>query len=285
MSSEQQSTPSQGKKIAVSLESSFLGFFAHAGFMNSLLDSGFVPHKVAGSSAGALIASAYASGLKHEALKEFALNRKLQRSFREWKMLPRVPTVFAFYCGHGLTTGQRAVRYLRDTLPVQRIEDTPQAELSIGVTNVSQQKRELIQSGDLAEFTIASCAVPPVIRSQEIDGQHYLDGGFTDISPIEQWIDDDGVDTIILHRIITDPPRFKSWTHKRNTISCWSAVHGAATNDLQARSIEKVRQAGKDVIIHETITRPPSIIVSRQVAQDNYQAAYQGWQNAPTYQT
>lgn len=273
--------PSSGGKIAVSLESSFLGFFAHAGFINALLDSGIAPTKISGSSSGALVAAAYASGLKNEELKEFILNRNLQRSFREWSILLRCATVFAAYQGHGLISGKRAVNYLRKNLPVQLIEQTPLAELSIGVTNVARQKRELITHGDLAAFIIASCAAAPVIKSQEIDGEFYLDGGFTDISPFHHWIDDDEVETIILHRIITDPPRLKKWSHRKNLISCWSALHGAATDELQAIRIQQARDAGKNVIIHETVTRPPKLIISKQRAIANYETAYDGWKNSP----
>lgn len=270
-----------GKKTAVTLESSFLGFFSHAGFINSLLDSGLAPAKISGSSSGALVAAAYASGLKGEALREFILNRNLQRSFREWGMLPRCPSVLFAYQGHGLISGKRAVRYLRKNLPVERIEEVPLAELSIGVTNVARQKRELKKSGDLAAFIIASCAAAPVIRSQQIDGEFYLDGGFTDISPLHHWIDDDDIETIIMHRIITDPPRLGPWSLRKNLISCWSALHGAATDELQAIRIEQARAAGKNVIIHETVTPPPSLIISKQRAIDNYEAAYNSWKNSP----
>ncbi len=73
-----------GGRVAVSLESSFLGFFAHAGFLNSLVDSGIRPSQISGASSGAMVASAYASGLEGDELKGFVLDRKLQRSFREW---------------------------------------------------------------------------------------------------------------------------------------------------------------------------------------------------------
>ncbi|BDS07774.1 hypothetical protein NT6N_28140 [Oceaniferula spumae] len=269
-------------KVAVALESSFLGFFAHAGFINSLLDSGIRPLKVSGSSSGALVASAYASGLEHEALKEFVLDRKLQRAFREWRILLRGPAVFGAYLGHGIIAGHRAVAHLRRTLPVDRIEKTRNAHLGIGVTNVTRQERQLIHEGDLASFIVASCAAAPIISSQEIDGEYYLDGGFTDGAPFEQWIHDDEIDIIIIHRIICNPPRVKKWSRFTNFISCWSALHNVVTNELNQVRREKAEAAGKKVIVHETATRSPGLIVSKQHSIDNYQTAYDTWKNSPS---
>ena len=274
--------PSAGNNVAVALESSFLGFFAHAGFINSLLDSGIKPVKISGSSSGALIAAAYASGLENDALKDFVLDRRLQRSFREWRILFRSPAVFAAYIGHGIISGQRAVKYLRETLPVQKIEHATNADLSIGVTNVTRRQRQLIKEGDLAAFIIASCAAAPVIRSQEINGESYLDGGFTDGAPFTQWIDDDEIDTIIIHRITSDPPRVRKWSRYTNFISCWSALHSAVTHELQEIRMEQAKAAGKKIIVHETPTQPPGLIVSQQKSIDNYEAAYDTWKESPS---
>lgn len=271
--------------MAVALESSFLGFFAHAGFVNALLDSGVRPAKVSGSSSGALVAAAYACGLEREELRDFVLDGKLQRSFREWRTVLRCPAVFVAYLGHGIVSGGGAVRHLRSALPVQRVEDAANAELCIGVTNVTRRRRQLVTEGDLAAFLVASCAATPVIRSQEIDGEHFVDGGFTDIAPFTQWIDDDEVETIIIHRIVPDRPRVKKWTKWGNFISCWGSTHAVVTAELQAVRIAQAEAAGKRVIVHETRTPPAGLVVSSRRAGENYRAAYQTWQSSPCLPT
>lgn len=271
-----------GAKVAVALESSFLGFFAHAGFINSLLDSGIRPAKVSGSSSGALVAAAYACGLENERLKEFVLDRKLQRAFREWGTPLRCAAVFAAYCGHGIIGGKRAVKHLRRSLPVDNIENTPNAELAIGVTNVSRRERQLIRQGDLAAFIVASCAAAPVISSQKIDGEFYLDGGFTDGAPFEQWIDDDQIDTIILHRIVKDSAMDRRWNWATNIISCWHTMHHLVTEELTDTRLKRAEAAGKKVIVHETKTRAAGLIVSKQHSITNYQTAYDTWKNSPS---
>jgi predicted acylesterase/phospholipase RssA len=45
------------------MSSGFFGFFAHTGALGALLDAGFAPASVTGSSAGALVTGLYAAGL------------------------------------------------------------------------------------------------------------------------------------------------------------------------------------------------------------------------------
>jgi len=271
-----------GGKVAVSLESSFLGFFAHAGFLNSLVDSGIRPSQISGASSGAMVASAYASGLEGEELKGFVLDRKLQRSFREWGMFLRAPAIFIAYIGHGLVSGKRALKYLRKKLPVANIQDTPNAKLSIGVTNLTRKEGQLIHEGDMAAYIIASCALTPILQAQKIDGELFLDGGFSDEAPFEQWIDDPEVDVIIIHRIKFCPEHNVTWSRYTNFLSCWGALHQVVSEELTARRLERVRAAGKRVIVHESRMPRPKLIASKQASARNYQSAYQTWQKNPS---
>jgi len=263
------------KGVAVTLQSSYLGCFAHAGFMNALLDAGIRPAKISGSSSGAIIASAYAAGLEGDGLKDFILNPRFQRSFFEWRALMRGGAVFAFYQRQGLLRGHRAVKYLRESIPVKRIEDARLAELSIGVTNLTHQKRQLITRGEIAPFIVASCAIPPVIAAQEIEGELYLDGGFTDESPFEQWIENDEIDTIIIHQIESPDPGAKLYSKKTNFISCWSAMHSAAADEFFEARVARAKAAGKRVVIHRTKCPRPKLVASAKLALSNYNLAYE----------
>ncbi|MFK7909690.1 MAG: patatin-like phospholipase family protein [Akkermansiaceae bacterium] len=278
-----QSSPSSSKngaepsRIAVSLQSSFLGFFAHAGFINALTASGIYPQKISGSSAGALVAAAYASGLQGNALRDYILNPKLQGSFREWSAILRIPLVMAFYHGHGFVTGKKATRYLRETLPVGMIEDTPLAELSISVSNLTEQRGEIVHQGEIAPYVVASCAAAPVIRSQEIDGQHFIDGGFTDESPFEQWLDDPDIDTIIIHRIGDADEQPSSLGLRSNYISCYAAMHHVTADKMLEYRLEAAAARNKKIIIHETKAHRTGLLPSSELTQKNYDAAFSQW--------
>ena len=49
--------------FALAMSSGFFSFFAHTGFLTVLEEEGLVPSRVSGSSAGALVTAAWASGL------------------------------------------------------------------------------------------------------------------------------------------------------------------------------------------------------------------------------
>lgn len=265
-------------RVAVALQSSFLGFATHAGFVNSLLDSGIRPDKISGSSSGALVASAYASGLEQDQLRDFVLNRNLKNSFWEWLSFLRVPAVFGFYRGHGVVNGKKAINYLRKHLPVDRIENCRKAELSLAVTNLTHMQGQIISAGEIAPYVIASCAVSPIIRSQMIDGNCYIDGGFTDGAPFQQWVNDPDIDTIIIHNIDFEPPVSGPNCKHSNFISCWAAVHQIVHKELDASRIVAAQSAGKRVIVHHTRNPRPRFFSANKQFEANYQNAYKNWQ-------
>ncbi|MFK5923538.1 MAG: patatin-like phospholipase family protein [Verrucomicrobiota bacterium] len=267
----------QPGRVAVALQSSFLGFASHAGFINSLLDSGIRPDKISGSSSGALVAAAYAGGLEQKQLRDFVLNKKLINAFWEWSSFFRAPAVFGFYRGQGVLRGKKAINYLRDKLPESQIENCQQAELSIAVTNITRMQGQIISTGEIASYVIASCAVSPIIRAQMIDGNSYLDGGFTDGAPFRQWIDDPDIDTILIHNIDFDPPVGGEDYKYSNFISCWAAAHQIVHKELDASRIAAAEAAGKRVIVHHTLTPRPRFFSPQKQFEANYQAAYQSW--------
>jgi predicted acylesterase/phospholipase RssA len=264
-------------RVAVSLQSSFLGFSTHAGFLNALLDSGIQPDKVSGSSSGALIASAYAGGFEQSQLKDFALSSKLKNSFWEWGSLLRIPFVFGAYLCGGVIRGTSAVKHLRKALPVALIENSPNAQLSIGVTNLTKMQRQIVARGEVAAYVVASCAVTPMIQAQKIDGELFIDGGFTDATPFEQWIDDPEIDTIIIHQIKFVPSVTSIWHKYTNFISYWAAAHQIIENEVTALRIARAEAAGKRVIVHMSSTARPKFFSSRKHFEKNYQTAYEGW--------
>jgi predicted acylesterase/phospholipase RssA len=166
-------------------------------------------------------------------------------------------------------------------IPANRIEEASHAELSIGVSNLTCKKCQLITSGEMAPFVVASCAVPPIFCAQKIDGELYLDGGFTDESPFEQWIDDPEIQTIIIHQIIPENTGEWRFTKRSNFITCWGAMHEITSGELLKVRISKAEAAGKRVVIHQTVAPRPKLIASTRLAHANYQVAYETLLKSP----
>ncbi len=55
--------------FTLTMSSGFFGFFAHTGALAALLDAGFAPASVTGSSAGALVTGLYAAGVGVDELR------------------------------------------------------------------------------------------------------------------------------------------------------------------------------------------------------------------------
>ncbi|MEO6775749.1 MAG: patatin-like phospholipase family protein [Kofleriaceae bacterium] len=165
------------RPFALAMSSGFFSFFAHTGMLDALTTSGLRPQLVAGSSAGALVGAAYASGLEAAQLAErlVALER---RDF--WD--PR--------WGAGLLAGHKFDRILRELMPVHDAAGC-RIPIKISVYDILRRRTRVIDHGDLPVAVRASCAVPgmfhPVWMSSPAEPggatakrRAYWDGGILD---------------------------------------------------------------------------------------------------------
>ncbi len=239
------------------LGSSFLGVYAHAGFLNGMNASGLRPARVVGASAGALAGSLYASGLRGDALRDAALDLKLRRSFVDAGVCLRLPGVISTLWSSGLFHGRKTVECLRarfGTVDLAEL-DLP---LDLAVTNVETSRLGIRREGPLAELVMASCAVPVLFCIQHVDAKRYLDGGIAGELPFEHLLDDPRIDTVILHRIRHEsgsvPGFFKSSVG--NSIG---VTRRTISHEVHRLRMELARIRGKRVIEMKTTTPFPGL--------------------------
>lgn len=152
--------------FTLGMSSGFFGFFAHAGVLAALEERGLAPSAVAGSSAGALVAGAWAGGVSSEELRDTLLSLRRQDF---WDPAP----------GAGLLRGQlfreRLASLLRhDTFEACRVP------ASLVVHDVFARRPQAVSTGDLAAAIHASCAVPGMFHPVRVNGRLMVDGGVTD---------------------------------------------------------------------------------------------------------
>lgn len=152
--------------FTLAMSSGFFGFFAHAGMLTGLLEAGYTPAAVRGSSAGALIGGLWAAGVDPVRLKTELL-RLTRADF--WDPRP----------GFGLLRGRLFEAKLRSLLPVAHVEQTS-VPLAVSVFDVWGRRTEVRRRGDLAKTLRASCALPLLFQPVWIDGRPKLDGGVAD---------------------------------------------------------------------------------------------------------
>lgn len=234
------------------LGSSFLGVYAHAGFLNGLHEAGFVPGRVAGASAGALAGGLYAAGLRADRLRDAALDLVLRRSFLDAGAAFRLPGVLSTLWSTGLFDGNKTVAHLRGLLGDIDIADLD-VPLDLAVTDADRSEPGIRRSGPLAELVMASCAVPGLFTIQRVGGKRYLDGGITGELPFSHLIDEPSVDTLILHRIRHEPSA--AGARRETFAKVMRCVLRTARDEFHELRMVRARASGKRVI--EVVTRTP----------------------------
>ena len=154
------------RPFSLALSSGFFGFFAHAGVVTVLEDEGLLPCRLSGSSAGALVAGAWAAGVEGA-----QLSQELLRLRREdfWDPAP----------GLGLLRGELFRARLAALLPVHAFEAC-RIPLSVSVYDVLSARTRVLDRGPLAPAVQASCTVPFLFHPRWLDGRPVLDGGIAD---------------------------------------------------------------------------------------------------------
>ncbi len=255
--------------LALSLSSSFLGFYAHAGFLAGLVERGQRPQFLAGASAGALIAGLYAAGFEPEKIRDLIFQRDFRRSFLEFGRITRAPAAALGFAGHaGLLTGDGTLKILRSWLGDRRIEDCSRP-LAVAVTNLATHQPELRTTGDLAAFLTASMTFPGIFRPRDIDGTPYWDGGIAHAMPVDHWHGDPRVTSVIAHEI-GHPP--KANPGPLTLYRGLSLVHEISSASLLELRVERLRTAGHTVTVIESLAPRPSPFAKDEALQACYEA-------------
>lgn len=256
--------PIDPSRTAVVLGSSFLGVYAHAGFLNGIERAGFRPARIAGASAGALAGSLYAFGLRGDALRSAALDLKLRRSFLDAGGILRLPGVITSLWASGVFSGKRTVAHLHrifDGIDLSQLE----VPLDIAVTDAATSKLEIRRNGPLAECVMASCAVPILFEIQNVEGKSCLDGGIAGELPFEHLVEDPSLDTLILHRIRHErnstPLLFRKTVGHAIGVT-WRTI----SRDVHRLRVQHAGTTGKRLIEIETLTPFPGLFTHKLAA-------------------
>ncbi|SDG96317.1 patatin-like phospholipase family protein [Pelagibacterium luteolum] len=160
-------------KVGLALGSGAARGWSHIGVLEALLDAGIVPDIVCGTSMGALVGGAYASGRLAE-LKAWAVtaDRKVVTSMIDVSLL-----------AGGLVDGMRIVKWLGD-LEVSRDIETLGVPFGAVATDLTTGREVWLQSGALDKAIRASIALPGIFSPTEIEGRWLVDGGLVNPVPV-----------------------------------------------------------------------------------------------------
>lgn len=212
-----------------------------------------------GSSAGAVAAGLYASGLPPEVIRKTVLDHRFRRSFvrrTPWLTHYIRNTFFEPNIGAFKTDG--AVSYLESVLGKRDIESLTEPRYMAAVSNLETCRTHFLQSGPLARAMIASCCIPTVFSPTPFHDMLCFDGGVAHEAPIDPWLEEDDIDVIIMHRINHTqgrPPKF----FPLNFFHLAAKAHECASEQLLDYRLRLAAMHGKKVIVTTTLhSRPAS---------------------------
>jgi len=248
-------------RVALCLNSSFLGYYTHAGFLEGLTALGVRPCAVSGASAGALVAGLYAAGVTPAEMLRLFLSPELRRVFHERGAPFRGIATIMNLRGHtGALTCHRALPLLEAILGKRRIEECLDPRLAISVTNLTASRTEIATSGLVAELILASVTSPGFFAARPVEGNLHWDGGIANPLPFDHWIADPNIDAIILHSVV-NPEELKV-RETKDPLRISDAVnlsHQIVCDELLRLKTEIARLSGKRLIPLRTLAPRPSL--------------------------
>jgi NTE family protein len=175
--------------FTLAMSSGFFGFFAPAGFLSVLEDEGLLPARVCGSSAGALVAGLWASGVSARRICDELL---VLRREHFWDLRP----------GLGLLRGDLFRARLESIMPVATF-DACRVPLAVSVFDVRARHTTVLRDGALAPAVHASCAAPILFQPVRLAERLYLDGGILDRPGLAS-VDAD--ERVLFHHLMSRSP-------------------------------------------------------------------------------
>jgi NTE family protein len=203
----------------------------------------------------------WAAGLRGEALESLFRSWKMKWAFIDALAIPRFILLPSVWGSSGVLSAKPLKRFLKRLIGDRRIEDLSEPSVELAVFNLAKSKGEIVREGPLAEFIAASLAVPMLFAVQEVEGEWFVDGGVTNETPFEQWLEDPAVHTILVHTIRHESPGKRvSWSPGAVAAS----VHSVTAGEAFRRRRELAEASGKRVHFLETRTPPPGLFQGKR---------------------
>ncbi len=222
------------KRVGIALGGGGAKGFAHLAFLDVLDRNGIKPCAVSGTSIGAIIGALYCAGKSSEEILEFVsrLDETTSKG-KKRRLLIQLEAV---------RPSRRAKwmkRFIENLLPVETFEEL-KIPLKICAVDFYSLEEKMFDSGKLVDAVMASIALPGGVPPYPIGDKYYIDGGATNVVPLDYIRDDCNVLIgIDVSSIIPTPPNRKP-----------SATNAKIAFKMATRKAlldEKRRQTGADL--------------------------------------
>ncbi|MCE4554565.1 patatin-like phospholipase family protein [Roseateles cellulosilyticus] len=215
--------PLRPPRVGLALGGGAARGFAHIGVIQVLEENGIKVDLVAGTSAGSLVASLYASGKGGKEMQALAEGMD-EGAITDWSFPLR-----------GLIRGEALARFIRDKTGGKGIE---QMVLPLGIvaTDLSDGSPILFRSGDTGTAVRASSAVPAVFQPVKIGQREYVDGGLVSPVPV-RFAREMGAQLVIAVDITSPPEKDPPGDAFRMLMQTFS-IMGRSINSFELRDAD-----------------------------------------------
>ncbi|MFO7627644.1 MAG: patatin-like phospholipase family protein [Candidatus Fermentibacteraceae bacterium] len=173
---------SEGLKIGLALGGGGARGLAHIPMLQVLDELGIRPHRIAGTSIGAVIGAIYASGVTGMAIRE-GTDRMLIKDgdtlrdiLANRDALASIRLLDIDFLGNALFKGDAFVEFLYRQILTKTFGEL-HIPLRVVATNFWNSTQEVFSEGDLLKAIKASMGLPGVFSPVHMDGMTLIDGG------------------------------------------------------------------------------------------------------------
>lgn len=249
---------SDSLKIGLALSGGAAKGLAHIGVIKALDEAGIKVDYIAGSSMGALIGAAYASGIPIDTLQKITLDT-------DWKATSKlfIPGLST----SGIVDGEKVREFLYTLYGNKNIEDIPTSFAATAV-DINTGKLYIINKGSLLDAVRASISIPIVFTPVKSNDIYLVDGGLVDPVPIDV-VKSMGADYIIAVRVLNGMLPHQDEEYIQIKTPEFQYAYEWIIKPIKTIDNTKIQEV---VIDNNNRTKPPGIITIAQntlyIAQD-----------------
>jgi NTE family protein len=182
------------KKVGIALGGGGAKGLAHISALGVLDELGARPHRISGTSVGAIMGALYASGLTasemREGIGELTATPRTLKELISAKQLPSWIDLIDIDIGRGsLLQVDRFLEQLNEVIGVSQFEDLA-IPLQVVAADFWAREEVVIESGPIIPAVAASFALPGIFKPVVMDGRVLVDGGSVNPLPYDLLVEE-----------------------------------------------------------------------------------------------
>jgi NTE family protein len=178
------------KKIGLALGAGGARGLAHIIILEAFEELNIKPHIISGSSIGAIVGAAYATGMTtkeiKDAVEEIVLSKKfkLTEFYKKYDVFKIIDMLDVSLSTSGFFKGNKFISFYKEKIKTYKFSKL-EIPIKIVATEYWNKREEHFTSGNLIDAIRASYALPTLFAPLKIDDGLYLDGGMVNPLPYD----------------------------------------------------------------------------------------------------